>query len=82
VCELAPLFVVGRAGHDGPSRSGFSLPAVSSTRVRELFRSADDPSARAELSEIVPAAVLEYILAHGLFGAPPTSPSLARPERP
>lgn len=69
VVRLAPLFVVGRGGLAAPGASGFVLPPVSSTRIRELLVAGAEPSARAELDEIVPAPVLDYVRAQGLYGA-------------
>ena len=66
VTRIAPLFVVGREGH-APRGSGFALPPISSTRVRELCGRLDDPDALRELSEIVPSAVVEQIRARGLY---------------
>ena len=66
ICELAPLFVVGRAGYDANAEDAHSLalPAVSSTRVRELLR-AGDPA-----TGLVPLEVLEYARAHSLYRGP------------
>ncbi|MGC4093597.1 MAG: nicotinate-nicotinamide nucleotide adenylyltransferase [Polyangiaceae bacterium] len=67
VTAKAPLFVVGRAGHESVNSSGFSLPPISSTRVRELLMRRQEPDAARELSEIVPQAVLERIDRSGLY---------------
>jgi nicotinate-nucleotide adenylyltransferase len=69
IVRLAPLFVVGRAGHAQPVGSEVSLPAVSSTRARELCHARRDATARAELTKIVPRTVLHYIEEHQLYGA-------------
>jgi nicotinate-nucleotide adenylyltransferase len=60
VIRLAPLFVVGRGGQPALGASGFELPPVSSTHIRELFANRADVRAAAELRELVPAAVLAY----------------------
>jgi nicotinate-nucleotide adenylyltransferase len=65
VSRLAPLFVVGRAGHDAAGR--FALPPVSSTRVRALCANLEDPDARAELAELLPAKVLRYVESQRLY---------------
>jgi nicotinate-nucleotide adenylyltransferase len=66
VVRLAPLFVVGREGLAAPGPSGFALPPVSSTRIRELLAAAG-PSVEAELGELVPATVLDYVREHELY---------------
>jgi nicotinate-nucleotide adenylyltransferase len=68
VVRLAPLFVVGRAGLSAPDARRVELPQVSSTRVRELLALGAEPSAQAELAELVPASVLEYLRAERLYG--------------
>lgn len=67
VTELAPPFVLGRAGHDHPDAPPCALPAISSTRVRSLLSRAREPEAARELSAIVPRAVLEYAAEHALY---------------
>lgn len=69
VARLAPLFVVGRAGFSAPEAPGVELPAVSSTRVRELLAHETEPDARAELAGLVPASVLDYVRAERLYGS-------------
>jgi len=64
VTRLAPLLVVPRPGHPHPGAA--VLPDVSSSQVRELLARPDDV-ARARLAELVPRAVLEYILQSGLY---------------
>jgi nicotinate-nucleotide adenylyltransferase len=63
--ELAPLFVLGRAGQAHPDAPAAVLPEVCSTEIRAKLRRRPplDPGARA----LVPRAVLEYILQHGLY---------------
>ena len=64
LARLAPPLVVGRAGY--PSPQGVpELPAVSSSRIRELLARGEDASAW------LPAPVLDYIRAAGLYGAAP-----------
>jgi nicotinate-nucleotide adenylyltransferase len=68
IVRLAPLFVVGRSGVEASGASSVRLPPISSTRVRELLAKADEPGALAELTELVPATVLDYARAHRLYG--------------
>lgn len=65
VQRLAPLFVVGRSGHD--RAHACVLPAVSSTRVRSLLDRTEDLAALEELRELVPGAVLDYALSRRLY---------------
>ncbi|MFO0659137.1 MAG: nicotinate (nicotinamide) nucleotide adenylyltransferase [Polyangiaceae bacterium] len=65
VCELAPLLVLGREGVDESRAPKPVLPEVSSTQIRAALASRD----RASIASLVPAAVLDYIEAHGLYGA-------------
>jgi len=66
--ELAPPFVLGRAGIEHPDAPPALLPEVSSTHVRELLRKAARPCAgHPELAPLVPHAVLRYIDQHGLY---------------
>ena len=65
--ELAPLYVLGRAGHPHPAAPAAVLPALSSSQVRELLASRDDPAVWDELLRLVPRAVLEYLTLHGLY---------------
>lgn len=64
VTRLAPLLVVPRTGHPHPGAT--VLPDVSSSQVRELLARGDDV-ARARLAELVPRAVLDYVLETGLY---------------
>lgn len=71
IASRAPLIVLGRAGAAHPGAPPPVLPEVSSTRIRELLRSA--PGARSadpELGRLVPAAVLRYIDEHDLYRPP------------
>ena len=54
------LFVVGRQGV-GSGGAEVSLPAISSTQVRERIRRGQD------VRTLVPARVLEYLGRHGLY---------------
>lgn len=65
--ELAPLNILGRVGVAGPGAPAPVLPGVSSTRVRELLLAREDPIAKRELEATVPANVLAYIDAEGLY---------------
>jgi nicotinate-nucleotide adenylyltransferase len=63
----APPLVLARAGAPLPGMPAV-LPAVSSTDVRELFaRAAHEVRRSPELEAVVPAAVLDYALAHDLY---------------
>ncbi len=68
VIAMAPLMVIGRAGHlPAGSETAFAAPSISSTQIRELLaREATEP-ARAEVASLLPASVLGYIDAHGLY---------------
>ncbi len=59
VVALAPLIVIGRAGHlpEGSIATGVTMPEVSSTLVRQLARSGD----YARLASLVPSSVMRYI---------------------
>jgi nicotinate-nucleotide adenylyltransferase len=59
ICRRAPPIVVSRPGY--PGGTGVAID-VSSTRVRQLL-AARDPA----VSALVPASVLRYIGAHGLY---------------
>jgi nicotinate-nucleotide adenylyltransferase len=63
---LVDLFVVGRGAEASPQ--AFSLPDISSTAIRKRLRAGEG------VEGWVPASVLDYIAAHGLYG------SCARPE--
>jgi len=71
----APPLVLPRPGAPEPGRSSEVprlLPDISSTEVRALlaaWASGVRPAA-ARLEQLVPANVLAYIRAHGLYGAP------------
>ena len=63
VAELAPPFVVGRAGHGIGSDAPLELPEVSSTDVRARLARGDDASS------LVPHRVLAHIDARALYRA-------------
>lgn len=70
VVAAAPLIVIGRPGHalpDGSAATGLTMPAVSSTRVREALRGSDAPRCDPELRSLLPASVLEYIDSRKLY---------------
>jgi len=60
LAELAPPLVIGRSGYPSPEEVP-TLPAVSSTRIRELLARGETPS------PWLPAAVLEYIKTERLY---------------
>ena len=69
VVALAPPLWIGREGQDAPGDTifPFRLPDVSSTEIRRRLATGDAPEG------LVPAAVLDYISARGLYagsGAP------------
>jgi nicotinate-nucleotide adenylyltransferase len=64
---LVEFFVVGRVGYGGTDEAEpVAIPDVSSTEIRQRVR--DGRS----IDGLVPAAVADYVLAHGLYrdGAP------------
>jgi nicotinate-nucleotide adenylyltransferase len=67
VRELAPPFVLTRAGHEQPELPPAVLPEVSSTRVRELLGRRAEVDAERRLAALVPRRVLESIEARGLY---------------
>jgi nicotinate-nucleotide adenylyltransferase len=70
VVAAAPLIVVGRPGHalpDGSSATGVTMPAISSTHIREAVHAAAAPRCDAELRSLLPASVLEYIDSRKLY---------------
>ena len=60
VSRRAPPLVIGRAGY--PGGGPLELPAISSTRVRELVHRGDR-----EAWDLVPGVVMSYIERHGLY---------------
>lgn len=73
VSALAPPIVLGRVGHPAPARADGSpaaleapeplLPRISSTEIRDDLARGNGPA----LSHVVPASVLAYIEAGGLY---------------
>jgi nicotinate-nucleotide adenylyltransferase len=63
VAELAPPLFLGRVGHEHPDVPAPVLPGFSSSEVRDALARSD---AR-YVGDRVPAKVLEYIDAHGLY---------------
>jgi len=68
ISELAPPYVVARAGFDPPSVHAAFLPDVSSGRVREALATRGTADSDALLAACVPSAVLAYIAEHRLYG--------------
>jgi nicotinate-nucleotide adenylyltransferase len=71
VVALAPLIVIGRAGHPLPAGStatGVVMPEVSATRIRELL-AAEGPDSEG-VRALLPKDVLRYIADHALFQGP------------
>jgi nicotinate-nucleotide adenylyltransferase len=64
--RLAPLFVLARRGVEGCA-GPVLLPEVSSTQIRELCKKDPSRSHDAELSLLLPSAVLEAIRRWGLY---------------
>jgi nicotinate-nucleotide adenylyltransferase len=67
VSELAPPFVLGRAGVTSEGAPEPVLPLVSSTAIRAAIRAGDVDRVRA----LVPSQVLDYIASRGLFAKDP-----------
>ncbi len=76
VIAMAPLMVIARAGHLAPGQeTSFAAPSISSTQIRELLARESAPTATAkeraiardEVASLLPASVLGYIDAHGLY---------------
>src|SRR5262245_46519527 len=66
--QLAPSFVLGRAGFEQDDVPAPLLPDVSSTTVRALLASTPgDRTQRPELARVVPRGVLTYIEEHELY---------------
>jgi len=61
VIEIAPPLVVGRDGYPKPEGCPISIPNVSSTEIRDALDRAGD------LRGLVPAKVVAYIRAQGLY---------------
>lgn len=72
VIELAPPFILGRAGVRSSEAPVALLPEISSTSVRALLRGESGKRAEhPELQRLVPAAVLRYIDDHDLYRETP-----------
>ena len=70
VVASAPLIVVGRPGHplpDGSTATSLTMPAISSTQIREALHQSAAPLCDAELRSLLPASVLEYIGSRKLY---------------
>jgi len=65
IAELAPPFILGRAGVEAADAPLAVLPAISSTEVRAALAAGEIESVR----DRVPAAVLDYIVSRGLYAA-------------
>lgn len=63
IAEIAPPFILGRAGVAEAGAPEAMLPRVSSTEVREALARGDVEAVR----PLVPARVLDYIEEHGLY---------------
>jgi len=63
VAELAPPLILGRAGVAGTQAPEAVLPRVSSSEIRDAFAAGDEETLRLK----VPAAILEYAAARGLY---------------
>lgn len=61
IVRIAPALVVGRDGYPLPEGCPISIPDVSSTDIRTAFDDDEDPTG------LLPASVLDYIQAHGLY---------------
>jgi nicotinate-nucleotide adenylyltransferase len=68
VQQLARIVVVGREGFP-PVPGAPSLPAVSSTEIRDRIARGDD------VAGLLPAKVLEYVRERGLYRSPPSGSS-------
>ncbi len=70
VVAAAPPIIVGRAGHslpDGSTATGVTMPAISSTHIREVVNAVAAPRDDAELRSLLPTSVLEYIDSRKLY---------------
>ena len=72
VIAMAPLMVIARAGHlPAGHETTFAAPSISSTQIRELLSETtpmvERGPAHDEVASLLPASVLRYIDAHGLY---------------
>ena len=61
VVRIAPPLVIGRQGYPVPEGCPISIPNINSTDIRAGLAHA------ADVTGLVPSAVLEHIRAHGLY---------------
>jgi nicotinate-nucleotide adenylyltransferase len=76
VVAKAPLLVIGRTGYALPPGSvatGVTMPEVSSTAIRAALRQGAVSSG--ELASLLPASVLRYIAARGVYSSPSSPPA-------
>jgi nicotinate-nucleotide adenylyltransferase len=66
--KLAPPLVIGRRGSPSDEAPKPLLPEVSSSEIRALLGRPKSPSREAELRQLVPRRVLDYIDTHRLYG--------------
>ncbi|MEN9581715.1 MAG: nicotinate-nucleotide adenylyltransferase [Pseudomonadota bacterium] len=70
VAELAPLWVLGRAGHPHPDAPQAHLPDLASSRLRSRLAAAwsrDGTLIKSSLIGDIPLDVLDYIEQHALY---------------
>jgi nicotinate-nucleotide adenylyltransferase len=70
VVRIAPLIVVDREGHGAPSGSlvtGVTMPAISSTQIRDALAAGQVEA----LTGLLPRHVLRYIAEHELYRTAP-----------
>jgi nicotinate-nucleotide adenylyltransferase len=67
VCDLAPPFVLGRAGFDDPRAPPVVLPEVSSTQVRTWFQASAPQGSELRKEALIPQAVREVIEREQLY---------------
>lgn len=66
VVALAPPIIVGREGHDlppGATVTGVTMPAISSTQIRDALARGDAEA----VGGLLPRRVLRYIAEHALY---------------
>lgn len=67
--QLAPPRILGRVGAPRTDAPAPMLPGISSTHVRELLATREQPEVRQQLEACLPASVLGYIEEQGLYRA-------------